>query len=147
MKIILRLLSGGVGLFALGLQYWLVASSPSGPGLIEWTINFFGNYQLSPKFENIITIDNYYDTISNLILALGIVFELPILVYFLSRIGVLTHRVARQIGKREQSSKLTEDLGLVALAVIACARARRHAGCRATIPPPSMQNPSPSAPR
>ncbi len=55
-----------------------------------YTVNFFGNYQLSPKFQNIITIDNYYDTMSNLILALGIVFELPILVYFLSRIGILT---------------------------------------------------------
>lgn len=55
-----------------------------------YTINFFGNYQLSPLFENIITIENYYDTISNLVLALGIVFELPIVVYFLSRIGILT---------------------------------------------------------
>ena len=55
-----------------------------------YTINFFGSYKLSPKFKNIITIDNYYDTMSNLVLALGIVFELPIIVYFLSRIGVLT---------------------------------------------------------
>lgn len=60
-----------------------------------YTINFFGNYQLSPKFQNIITIDNYYDTMSNLILALGIVFELPILVYFLSRIGILTPELLR----------------------------------------------------
>ena len=58
--------------------------------VVPYTINFFGNYQLSPMFQNIITIDNYYDTMVNLILALGIVFELPVLVYFLSRIGVLT---------------------------------------------------------
>lgn len=58
--------------------------------LAPYTINFFGGYQLSPKFKNIITIDNYYDTMSNLVLALGIVFELPIVVYFLSRIGILT---------------------------------------------------------
>jgi sec-independent protein translocase protein TatC len=55
-----------------------------------YTINFFGSYSLSPLFENIITIENYYDTMSNLILALGVVFELPILVYFLTRIGILT---------------------------------------------------------
>ena len=55
-----------------------------------YTINFFGNYKLSPLFENIITIDNYYDTMSNMILAMGIVFELPMLVYFLSRIGIIT---------------------------------------------------------
>jgi sec-independent protein translocase protein TatC len=55
-----------------------------------YTINFFGNYQLSPMFQNIITIDNYYDTMSNMILAMGLVFELPMLVYFLSRIGIIT---------------------------------------------------------
>lgn len=60
-----------------------------------YTINFFGNYQLSPLFENIITIDNYYGTLSNMVLALGIVFELPILVYFLTRIGVLTPEFLR----------------------------------------------------
>lgn len=58
--------------------------------IAPYTINFFGGYQLSPMFQNVITIDNYYDTMSNLILALGIVFELPILVYFLTRIGVIT---------------------------------------------------------
>jgi sec-independent protein translocase protein TatC len=55
-----------------------------------YTIHFFGNYQLSPMFENIITIENYYDTMANMILALGIVFELPILIFFLSRIGLVT---------------------------------------------------------
>lgn len=60
-----------------------------------YTINFFGTYSLSPLFENIITIENYYDTMSNLILALGAVFELPILVYFLSRIGILTPEFLR----------------------------------------------------
>ena len=61
-----------------------------------YTINFFGNYQLSAKVKNIITLDNYYDTMSNMILALGIVFELPILVYFLSRIGILTPEFLRE---------------------------------------------------
>lgn len=58
--------------------------------VVPYTINFFGNYQLSPKFENIITIDNYYDTLANLVIALGVVFELPMLVLFLTRIGIVT---------------------------------------------------------
>lgn len=70
----------------VGFAYFIVA---------PYTINFFGNYSLSPLFENIITIDNYYDTMSNLILALGAVFELPMLVYFLSRIGILTPEFLR----------------------------------------------------
>jgi len=76
-------------LFFLGVSfaYFLIA---------PFTINFFANYQLSPQFENIITIDNYYGTLSDLIIGLGIVFELPILVYFLSKIGLLTPKFMRE---------------------------------------------------
>lgn len=65
----------------VGFAYFIVA---------PYTIHFFGNYQLSPLFENVITIENYYDTMSNLVLALGVVFELPMIVFFLTRIGILT---------------------------------------------------------
>lgn len=64
--------------------------------LAPYTINFFGSYQLSPEFQNIITIDNYYDTMTDLIVGLGIVFELPVVVYFLSRIGILTPKIMRE---------------------------------------------------
>ena len=60
-----------------------------------YTINFFSNYHLSPLFENIITMDSYYDTMSNMMLAMGVVFELPIVVYFLSRVGILTPKFLR----------------------------------------------------
>lgn len=63
--------------------------------LAPYTINFFGNYQLSPMFKNVITVDNYYDTMSNLVLALGLVFELPMVIYFLSRIGIITPQFMR----------------------------------------------------
>src|SRR5690606_29451497 len=35
--------------------------------IAPFTINFFANYQLSPSFQNIITISNYYDTMSDLV--------------------------------------------------------------------------------
>ncbi len=63
--------------------------------IAPYTINFFANYKLSAQFENIITMDNYYDTMSNMVIWLGIVFELPILIYFLSRIGVVTPQFLR----------------------------------------------------
>lgn len=75
-------------LFFMGVSFAYFIVAP-------YTINFFGNYSLSPLFENIITIDNYYDTMSNMILALGAVFELPMLVYFLTRIGILTPEFLR----------------------------------------------------
>lgn len=61
--------------------------------VIPFTINFFATYQLSPMFKNNITIGNYYDTISDLVLGMGIVFELPIVVFFLSRLGIITPKL------------------------------------------------------
>jgi sec-independent protein translocase protein TatC len=61
-----------------------------------YAINFFGNYQLSPDVQNIVTLDNYFEMLSTLILALGIVFEMPILVLFLTRIGLLTPNLLRK---------------------------------------------------
>lgn len=60
-----------------------------------FTVNFFANYQLSPSFKNIITISSYYDSMSDLVLGIGLVFELPVIVYFLSRVGILTPALMR----------------------------------------------------
>ena len=76
-------------LFFLGVAFAYYIIAP-------FTINFFANYQLSPNFQNIITIANYYGTMSDLILGMGIVFELPVVVFFLSRIGLLTPQVMRE---------------------------------------------------
>jgi sec-independent protein translocase protein TatC len=75
-------------LFFLGVLFAYYVIAP-------FTINFFGNYQLSSSFKNIITISNYYDTMNDLILGIGLVFQLPVVVYFLSRIGLLTPTLMR----------------------------------------------------
>ncbi len=72
--------------FGVAFAYYIIA---------PFTINFFANYQLSPQFKNIITIANYYDTMSDLVLGMGLVFELPVLVFFLSKIGLLTPKLMR----------------------------------------------------
>ncbi len=64
--------------------------------IAPFTINFFANYRLSDQFENIITMANYYETMSDLVLGVGIVFELPVVVYFLSKIGLLTPKLMRE---------------------------------------------------
>lgn len=75
-------------LFFLGVLFAYYVIAP-------FTINFFANYTLSPTFENIITITNYYETLLDLVLGIGLVFELPVVVYFLSRIGLLTPHLMR----------------------------------------------------
>lgn len=76
-------------LFFIGVLFAYYVVAP-------FTINFFANYQLSPSFKNIITMSNYYDTMSDLILGMGVVFELPVVVFFLSRIGLLTPKLMRE---------------------------------------------------
>jgi len=75
-------------LFFMGVLFAYYVIAP-------FTINFFANYTLSPTFENIITITNYYNTLFDLVLGIGLVFELPVVVYFLSRIGLLTPTLMR----------------------------------------------------
>lgn len=86
--------------YARGIVFWTSLLFFSGVlfayyVITPFTINFFANYQLSPLFKNIITMSNYYDTMSDLILGLGLVFELPVVVFFLSRIGLLTPKLMR----------------------------------------------------
>ena len=87
--------------YARGIVFWCSLLFFTGVAfayfiIAPFTINFFANYQLSPSFENIITIANYYDTMNDLILGMGIVFELPVIVFFLSRIGIFTPKFMRE---------------------------------------------------
>jgi Twin arginine targeting (Tat) protein translocase TatC len=73
--------------FGIVFAYYVIA---------PFTINFFANYKLASSFENIITINSYYDSMSDLILGMGLVFELPVLAFFLSKVGILTPRLMRE---------------------------------------------------
>ncbi len=58
--------------------------------IIPLTVNFLGTYKVSNSVENYITLSSYISTVTNLTFATGLVFEFPILVYFLTKIGILT---------------------------------------------------------
>lgn len=60
------------------------------------SVNFLGTYQVSETIRNQIDLNSYFSTIATLVLASGIVFELPILIYFLTKIGVVTPDSLRQ---------------------------------------------------
>jgi len=54
------------------------------------SIDFLGSYSISSEVTNEINVLSYIGTVTTVTLATGVVFELPVFVYFLSRIGVLT---------------------------------------------------------
>jgi len=58
--------------------------------IVPLTVNFLGNYQVSEKVINTITLNSYLSSIVSLCVWMGVVFEIPVLVYFLTRIGILT---------------------------------------------------------
>jgi len=58
--------------------------------IVPLTINFFGDYQVSQQVANNITLSSYISTVVSLTLASGLVFELPILIFFLTKVGIVT---------------------------------------------------------
>jgi sec-independent protein translocase protein TatC len=54
------------------------------------SVNFLGNYSISDMVERNIKIDSYMSLVRSSLLACGFVFELPIIMYFLTKIGLVT---------------------------------------------------------
>lgn len=58
--------------------------------IAPYTVNFFANFQLDENIENRWTITSYIDTLIPLILGTGLAFQLPLVMLFLSKIGIVT---------------------------------------------------------
>lgn len=54
------------------------------------TIQFLANYQLDPSIINRFDLISYVSTITNVTLACAFVFQLPLVMYLLARIGIVT---------------------------------------------------------
>lgn len=70
-------------LFILGVLFGYFIIAPL-------SITFLANYTVSPVIQNQITIDSYLSSVATLTLGSGLVFELPILIFILSKIGIMT---------------------------------------------------------
>lgn len=79
-------------LFVLGVLfgYFLV---------VPLTINFLGGYQVSEQVANTISLGSYLRNVVSVSLSLGIVFEIPILVFFLTKTGIITPQFMRSSRK------------------------------------------------
>ena len=63
------------------------------------TINFLATYELSSNINNLISISSYISILTILTLSMGIVFELPVLIYFLTKIDLLSSSFLRKYRK------------------------------------------------
>jgi len=64
--------------------------------IVPLSINFLGSYQVSAMVENQIALRSYISLVTTLSLATGLVFELPIFIYFLSRAGIVSTTTLRK---------------------------------------------------
>ena len=63
------------------------------------SINFLANYQLDPTILNEFDITSYVTTLTMLVLASAIMFQLPVVVYFLAMSGLITSRMLKEYRK------------------------------------------------
>jgi sec-independent protein translocase protein TatC len=63
--------------------------------LAPLSINFLANYQLDPSILNEFDITSYVSTLTMLVLASAIMFQLPVVIYFLSMSGLVTAAMLR----------------------------------------------------
>lgn len=75
-------------LFILGILFGYYVVAPI-------SINFLGSYNVSETISNQITLSSFIITVTSVTLANGIIFELPILVYFLTKMNLLTPEFMR----------------------------------------------------
>jgi sec-independent protein translocase protein TatC len=75
-------------LFILGILFGYYIICPL-------SINFLANYTVSSIIVNNISIDSYLSTVATLTLGSGIIFELPIIIHILSKLGMMTAKFMR----------------------------------------------------
>ncbi len=79
-------------LFFIGILFGYFVLAPL-------SIHFLTSYQVSPNVLNQINIRSYIGTLTSVCFATGIVFELPIVAFFLTKIGIITPSFMRKYRK------------------------------------------------
>ena len=76
-------------LFAVGVLFGYYVITPL-------SIRFFASYKVSDSIENLFSTDSFISSETMLTLLAGLVFQLPIVVYILASLGILTPKFMRE---------------------------------------------------
>jgi sec-independent protein translocase protein TatC len=79
-------------LFFLGVLFGYYVVAPL-------SINFLGTYQVSSEVTNEIDLSSFMATVRASVLACGIMFELPIIIFFLTKVGLVTPEILKKYRK------------------------------------------------
>jgi sec-independent protein translocase protein TatC len=75
-------------LFLLGVLFGYFIAAPL-------SINFLSSYSIDPSITNEFDLSSYIDTLTRLTLACGIMFELPMIIFFLAKAGIASPELMR----------------------------------------------------
>lgn len=64
--------------------------------VLPLSVNFFGGFNVSTVIKNEFNVDNYMGMFKTSVIASGLMFELPIIIYFLAKLGLVTASSLRQ---------------------------------------------------
>lgn len=67
--------------------------------IVPLSVDFLGSYSISDTVSNQINILSYISTVTSIVIAGGVIFELPIIAFFLSKVGLLTPKFMRKYRK------------------------------------------------
>lgn len=76
--------------FLFGTVMFFVGCFVGYSSVFPITLRFLADYELSPTIANEISLDSYMDNFVILIFAMGLIFELPLLSWLLSQLGLIT---------------------------------------------------------
>jgi sec-independent protein translocase protein TatC len=79
-------------LFFTGVLFGYYALAPL-------SIHFLTTYEVSPEVVNQINIRSYIGTITSICLATGLIFELPVITFFLTKVGLITPEFLKKYRK------------------------------------------------
>ena len=79
-------------LFFIGLLFSFYVIAPI-------SVHFLYNYQISESIVNSFTLQSHIGLITNMLLGVSILFELPVLIYFLTKIGLITPEFLKKYRK------------------------------------------------
>ena len=89
-KAVLPALFGGFGFFLIGALFAYVIALP-------FMIQFLVDFSQSAWVHASISVASYIDFVVGMILVFGLVFEMPLLAYVLTRLGVLSPKLLRKV--------------------------------------------------
>ncbi|MEQ6168530.1 twin-arginine translocase subunit TatC [Ekhidna sp. MALMAid0563] len=63
------------------------------------SVRFFSTYQVDPSLQNLFDLSSYINTVTLIVFGCGILFQLPVIVYFLTKAGIVSSALMKAYRK------------------------------------------------